>query len=497
MSLAPLFRLVLAVGVGLSMSSRFCFAENYDPLRAGIVKVLSNRGTGTGFVINRDSEGAWIVTASHVIEGDPKPKVVFYQQQNSEVTATLIQQEGFDDPRGIAVLKVSDKIPGTLPVLPLAEHDLTQDEDVVVIGFPVGAGPWTQKQTSTAPYDGKDIVLTDNMAQGYSGGPVFDKERKIAGMMAQNIGLGKAVPISFIKFTLNKWQIAFNSNGVREEPKAVVTISPIQTACTYCPEMVAIPAGSFWMGSPDNDKNAEPDEKPRRKINIAAFSLGKYEVTRGQFAAFVADTGYAESVCFIWNGKAWEKQNDKNWRNPGYPQTDSDPVTCVSYNDALAYIAWLNNQVKPAKPYRLPTEAEWEYAARAGTDTLRYWGNDAAASCQFANVADKSAQQRFNWSNDQVFACNDNYVYTAPVGRFKANNFGLYDMLGNVWEWTCSAYTAQYDGNETQCTNTDNKRSVRGGSWFSIPEYLRSANRSWFTASAAYNFTGFRLARTD
>jgi len=487
MKLAACYRLILAVGSSLLLFSGFSHAENYDPLRAGIVKVISNRGTGAGFVINRDSEGAWIVTASHVIEGDANPKVVFYQQQNSEIDAEVLRLEG-GDPRGIAVLKVSHRIPGNLPVLALAEHNLTQDQDVVVIGFPAGAGPWTQKQTSTAPYDGKDMVLTDNMAQGYSGGPVFNKDKKIAGMMAQNIGFGKAVPISFIKFTLNEWHIALNSHDVSEES--------IPATCLYCPEMVGIPAGSFWMGSPDNDKNAQPDEIPRRKINIAAFSLGKYEVTRGQFAAFVADTGYATSVCFIWNGEAWEKQNDKNWRNPGYSQTDSDPVTCVSYNDVLAYIAWLNNQVKPAKSYRLPTEAEWEYAARAGTDTLRYWGNDAAASCQFANVADKSAQQRFNRSTS-VFACNDNYVYTAPVGRFKVNNFGLHDMLGNVWEWTCSAYTAQYDGNETQCTNTDNERSVRGGSWSNDPEDVRFANRLGDTADVASNVAGFRLPRTD
>ena len=164
----------------------------------------------------------------------------------------------------------------------------------------------------------------------------------------------------------------------------------------------------------------------------------------------------------------------------------------VSWHDAVAYTKWLNEQT--GKAYRLPTEAEWEYAARAGTTTRRYWGDDPDQACEHANVADKSAADLFEWSG--VHKCDDGYAVTSPVGRFKHNDFKLYDMLGNVWEWTCSEYDGNYGGAEKHCQNEgDAGRSLRGGSWDDRPGGVRSAVRYYGGPSERGSYLGFRLAQ--
>ena len=164
-------------------------------------------------------------------------------------------------------------------------------------------------------------------------------------------------------------------------------------------------------------------------------------------------------------------------------------MSCVSWNDAVAYIEWLNGET--GQNYRLPTESEWEYAARAGTVVARYWGDNDAA-CEHANIAD----EKF-WTPG--FVCEDGYQYVAPVGQFKANAWGLHDMLGNVWEWTCSEYDSDYGGGESECASKNNasaRRVARGGSWGGRPRGVRSANRGRNTPDNRDNSLGFRLARS-
>ncbi|HRZ07770.1 MAG TPA: formylglycine-generating enzyme family protein, partial [Candidatus Competibacteraceae bacterium] len=184
-----------------------------------------------------------------------------------------------------------------------------------------------------------------------------------------------------------------------------------------------------------------------------------------------------------------------NWRKPGYEQKDNYPVVCVSWNDALAYVKWLSDQT--GQSYRLPTEAEWEYAARAGTTTARYWGEDPDQACRYANVGDQAAKKTFpNWV---IHECTDGVVYTAPVGSFQANAWGLKDMLGNVWEWTCSEWDEKYGGAESRCSTnsgTTGPLAVRGGSWRTPPDWVRSADRGWLTPTDRHSFVGFRLARS-
>jgi len=215
--------------------------------------------------------------------------------------------------------------------------------------------------------------------------------------------------------------------------------------CPTCPEMVAIPSGSFDMGSPGSEAGRAKDEGLVHRVNVAAFALGKTEVTRGQFSAFVKKTKYSSGdKCWTHEGGKVEERNG-NWLAPGYAQDDKHPVACINWNDAKAYAEWLSRTT--GKKYRLPTEAEWEYAARGNTSTARYWGDKPDEACAYADVADKTAQAQIRGASSwSAHKCTDGFAYTAPAGSFKANAFGLNDMLGNVWEWTEDSYHDSYKG---------------------------------------------------
>ena len=281
--------------------------------------------------------------------------------------------------------------------------------------------------------------------------------------------------------------------------------------CADCPEMVIIPAGSFEMGSPESEKDRWPDgsEGPVHKVSIDyTFALGKHELTRAEFARFVNASGYKSEAersqgCYAWAGKAWAYDASKNWRNPGFDQADSHPVVCVSWNDAQAYLAWLNQKV-PGKAFRLPSEAEWEYAARAGQGAKRFpWGDDQNYSqiCSFANSMDATGKAKVPGVTWTAASCSDGYAYTAPSGSFKPNAFGLYDMHGNAFEWVQDVYHENYqgapaDGSAWVSGGEQARRVLRGGAWNSFPRGLRSAIRNHDAPDDRGNFTGLRIART-
>ncbi len=281
--------------------------------------------------------------------------------------------------------------------------------------------------------------------------------------------------------------------------------------CPDCPEMVTIPAGSFTMGVPPGEEKREGysgwvggDAQPQRRVTLEySFSLGRYEVTRAQFEAFVQATGHVTGPS-CWTAGMNGQSGDvlvRNWRDPGFTQTPNDPVVCVNWDDAQAYVAWLKRTT--GKHYRLPSEAEWEYAARAGSQTARYWGDGRDGACQYANVADLTAASRRNWEKDpkRTFLCTDGYAYTAPVGQFRPNAFGLYDMLGNVWEWTGDCWNQNYNGAPTNggawVQGDCSIRVMRGGAWYYPPETLRAGNRFRGAAGDRGIAYGFRVARTD
>lgn len=267
-------------------------------------------------------------------------------------------------------------------------------------------------------------------------------------------------------------------------------------------EMVLIPAGAFVMG----DDTGPDDEKPAHKVAITKpFYLGKHEVTVEQFRQFVEATGYATDAekgtgfqgAFGWNREAMEfEMNDKySWRNTGFPQSDSHAVVNVSWNDAVEFCKWLRG--KDGKPYRLPTEAEWEYACRAGTTTHYSHGDDAEGLAKVGNVADAAFEAEFPELKGLVKA-SDGYAHTSPAGSFLPNAFGLYDMHGSVWEWCADWYDVEYyaksPANDPEGPATGEERVYRGGGWFNCARGCRSATRSASQAENRNLALGFRVA---
>lgn len=259
------------------------------------------------------------------------------------------------------------------------------------------------------------------------------------------------------------------------------------------PVMVSVPAGSFMMGSAPNETAHDKNEAPRHRVNITSpLAISKYEVTETQFQSFLKATGQTRQ-------RQCEAYSDGEWRRSrNIPQIEAihpkaRPAVCLSWAEANAYADWLSNQSGHA--YRLLSEAEWEYAARAGSQTMFSFGDDPDRGCAHMNAADLSAASAYI---DIIPAnCQDGFVHMAPVGSLKANAFGLHDMHGNVWEWTADGWT----GSHSEATGTARPRSgarervVKGGSWFSYPYWLRSANRNPLSPDTRRFDVGFRVAR--
>jgi formylglycine-generating enzyme required for sulfatase activity len=240
------------------------------------------------------------------------------------------------------------------------------------------------------------------------------------------------------------------------------------------PEMVAIPTGGFLMGSPPQERGRYNDEQ-RRSVRLnKPFAIGKYEVMFHEYDRFAVATGRS-------------LPNDQGWGR------GRRPVVNVAWRDAMAYADWLSEQT--GHRYRLPTEAEWEYAARGGVVASRFWGDDPNEGCAYANAADLDGKRVFvGWT---VMNCHDGHVYTAPVGSYRNNDFGLHDMLGNVLEWTCSLYDKDAAVPVQTCQEpvADRQFVVRGGSWNDEPRNVRSADRHRSRPDFQDYFLGFRLVR--
>jgi formylglycine-generating enzyme required for sulfatase activity len=284
-------------------------------------------------------------------------------------------------------------------------------------------------------------------------------------------------------------------------------------------KLILVPSGEFMMGSResiDELVHAYPDYKyivehvkdefPQHRVRITRpFYLGKFEVTVGQFARFVKETGYktqAESDgTGAWGynpalGHCEGRKPQYSWRNPGFPQTDDHPVLNVTWNDAVAMCRWLSR--KEGKTYRLPTEAQWEYACRAGTTTRYSNGDDPNRLAQIAKVTDAKGHASFPAVQNLEIPKDDSRAFTAPVGSFPPNAFGLCDMHGNAWEWCADWYDPDYYSrspvDDPQGPESGKRRVRRGGAWNSFPLWPRSSFRNINTPESRCVNLGFRMA---
>ena len=266
--------------------------------------------------------------------------------------------------------------------------------------------------------------------------------------------------------------------------------------CSHCPVMVGIPGGRFVMGSPANEAGRFQSEGPQHVVSIRAFALGRYMITSEEFLTFLRGTAYQPTPCNHILGMGWRSPGNGLAYAPFEQEPRRWPAVCLDWRDAQAYIRWLNAEARRERPelasrksgpYRLPSEAEWEYAARGGTTTARWWGN--AVGKDNANCNGCGSK----WDNSVL----------ATVDSFAANPFGLNGMLGNAWEWTADCWHVSYVGaprdGRPWTSGACDKHVLRGGSWDNVPVFVRSAARSPGASDGGeYDYSslaGFRVAR--
>ncbi len=297
--------------------------------------------------------------------------------------------------------------------------------------------------------------------------------------------------------------------GCSSQPEATQTEF---TDCADCPVMRTVPAGEFLMGTAEADRLIDPrtgkpatNDGPQHRVTIGrAFAIGKYEVSVAEFAAFVEATGYATvDRCMEFSKPGgFTISKAHNWGNTGFAQVPAQPVTCVSFYDAAAYTQWLADRT--GRPYRLPSEAEWEYAARAGATGPYFWGDDEAAGCAYANVRSAGADtisKRQAEADLLGFPCDDGSVHSSPAGKYLPNNFGLYDTQGNAWEWVADCSYNDYNGAPTdgsawlEADGSDCRFGViRGGSFLNLVERSSLTVRAGRPRSGGATNMGFRVA---
>ena len=289
------------------------------------------------------------------------------------------------------------------------------------------------------------------------------------------------------------------------------------------PELVFVTGGTFQIGSPATEGGREGRHEQQTEVVVSDFWMTRHPITVQDYRRFLDATRYrtaaeggsgqsvdsgagttyiqceaaeAETLAILSDlrqGRLDLVLRGRFWRRPGFDQGRDHPVVCLTWREADAYARWLSTQT--GRTYRLPTEAEWEYAARAANGAARPWGEQPELACRHANVADQTLQGQQAERAWQAHTCADGHEHTSPVGSFSPNGFGLHDMIGNVWEWTCSSWSPTYGGQEQRCANSGALRALRGGSWASGPDQARSASRREARVESSSNDRGFRLVR--
>ena len=400
---------------------------------------------------------------------------------------------------------------------PVVASQIISDDDIYLAGRPTGTAADSAAAAQQSAFNSAVAADTPAALQAfvdaYPSGPLADILRqrltRLAALTPAPIVTPK--PPAPCGGILALASLASRGVGVLSRDEiCALKHGDVFKECAECPAMVVIPEGSFTMGAPASESVSGPydhNEWPQHVVKFAkAFAVGEFDVTRDEFAAFERETGHdAGSKCFSWNedDSKLEQTAGRSWRDPGFPQTGSHPVACVSWNDAAAYVEWLAK--KTEQPYRLPSESEWEYAARGQTAPGAYpryfFGDSESDFCRYGNGADQTAKKKVPVASRWTVApCDDGFAYTSPVGSFKPNAFGLYDMLGNVGQWVEDCYRDNYNGalddGSVITTKNCSQGVTRGGSWIIVPRILRVAVRDQFGRSDRSFGVGFRVART-
>ncbi|QOJ23054.1 MAG: SUMF1/EgtB/PvdO family nonheme iron enzyme [Gammaproteobacteria bacterium] len=333
-------------------------AQEIDSLRKGVVKLSATANgvqkTGTGFIVRRDKQVTYIITAMHVVEGEKFPKVAFYGQPHVWIDTEVLK----NDPRNdISLLKVRDntQVPMNAASLHfLTEEDLKDSDELSVIGFP-GAIDWARVTMALAGKDGLDLIIDRQLQEGFSGAPLIKHNKEVIGLITRTDDFGRAIPSDIVRKIIAGWGVAISSqpSGGNERSTTPPTAKPVsETRLPFEPDMVRIPSGSFLMDSPETEADRRSNEVPQHRVSVASFAISRTEITVAQFRQFVQDSRYQTTAeksgkgCWVWNVK--EKKNEqlaqRNWSNPGFKQADNHPVVCVSWDDTQAYLAWLTDR---------------------------------------------------------------------------------------------------------------------------------------------------------
>ena len=240
-------------------------------------------------------------------------------------------------------------------------------------------------------------------------------------------------------------------------------------------------------------------ERPQHSVALSRpLAVGRYLVTRKEYAYFVSATQRPRPPgCNVLDGK-WQSEAGRSFADPGFAQTDLHPALCVDAPDAESYAAWVSHET--GHRYRLLHEGEWEYAARGATATTRWWADERTGLCQHSNGADLSFDRAHPGDDKANIACDDGFAHTNPGNAFPPNAFGLYDMIGNAWEWTADCFAPNYanapgDASVAIPDGDCGRRAIRGGSWHNYPDVLRSAARFWLPPGMRSSSVGFRIVR--
>ena len=395
----------------------------------------------------------------------------------------------------LALLDNGQEISPQAPAAQAPQDDAGRDEIIEPNKPPTNTRPVQSGGTSTLtvnvePADARIRIM--DIVEKYKPGMVLDNNR------TYNI------------YVTHKGYDSFREDISLEELSTSFDITLKRQSITE-PEMASISGGTFSMGCSRNDKQCEAYEKPAHSVNVSPYAIAVTEVTVGQFDEFVTGTGYVTDAerdtggnagCFVWSdiggisrsAARWGWKDDRHWRNPGYQQSANHPVTCISWNDASNYANWL--AAETGRNYALPSEAQWEMAARAGSSGS--WGSASSSGgiCAYANVADKSQSSTGSKWNNRV-NCTDYHWFSAPVSSYKANEFGLFDMQGNAWEWVADTWADSFEGapgnGAAYNPGNGNERVLRGGGWDSDAKRARLSSRSKASATGRAAMTGFRL----